>query len=198
MKGFRWVGKREGGITMIELIVTVAIIAILAATAVPALNSWLPNYRLKAAARDMYSSLQQAKVEAVRTRGECAVYFDVANSRYQRVGGGADGVCDGAPVGIPPVPQNDDVILSNVTIPDYKSGINYGNGNATQDVQGGGVPVTVNFGGNTFVRFNARGLPRETGYAYLTNSDGTAYAVGTPSNAGAIVLRKWFIDGTWE
>ncbi len=187
----------ENGLTLIEVINVLAIVSILIAISFPVIKSWLPNYRLRAAARDLYSNFQRAKLEAIRSSGECAVYFDSANSIYQIVGGGSDGICDGAPAGNPPIPQNDDELINYVSLPDYGSGVCYGNGSATRTVSGSGtLPQTVSYS-NKWVRFNTKGMAREMGYAYLTNSDGSAYSIGTPSTAGAIVMKKW-CGNLWE
>ena len=108
------------------------------------------------------------------------MYFDAANDRYQLIGGGVDGVCDGAPVGHPPVPQNDDVLLNNIKLSDYGSGVQFGCGNAKKTIPGAAIPpsVTVSYV-NDWVRFDSKGMAREMGYAYLTNINGKAFAVGT-------------------
>jgi len=186
MKKFGWVENKAAGFSMVELMVVIAVIAILGAVAVPAIINWLPDYRLKRAAKDLHSHLQQAKLQAVRSNGECAVFFNTANNTYQVVGGGANGIYDGNPV-----PQNDDVILNFTDLSGYGSAIGFGTGNATQTVPGGAVPATVSYG-ISGVRFNSRGQVRDLGYAYLANSDGAAHAVGTPTLAGAIWQRKWF------
>ncbi len=196
MGGQRNSGK-EKGLTLIEVINVLAIISMLFAISFPAIKSWLPYYKLRAAARDLYSNFQQAKLEAIRSNGECAVYFDSANDNYQIVTGGPDGICDGAPSGNPPIPQNDDELLNYVSLPDYGSGVRYGNGSATQTVSGSGaLPVTVSYS-NKWVRFNPKGMAREMGYAYLTNSDGSTYTIGTPSFAGVIVMKKW-VGNLWK
>lgn len=197
MRGCGRIGENKKGFSFVEMMTVVAIISILVVIAGPAIANWLPNYRLKAAARDLYSNLQQAKLVAIQTNGECAVYFDTVIGRYQIVSGGPDGVCNGPPDGYPPVPQNDDVLVNHVGLSHYGSGVRYGNGNATLTVPGSSaLPVTVSYA-NKWIRFNSKGMAREMGYAYLTNSDGTAYAVGTPSFAGAIVLKKWF-HNMWD
>lgn len=59
--------KRQKGFTLIEVIIVIAIIGILSAIAVPNFLSWLPNMRLKAASRDLYSHMMRAKMEAIKS-----------------------------------------------------------------------------------------------------------------------------------
>jgi len=64
-----------------ELMVVITIIAILAGVAIPAFMQWLPNMRLKAAARDLYGAAMLAKGEAVKRNKWCALSFN------QNIGG---------------------------------------------------------------------------------------------------------------
>lgn len=180
------------GMTVLEIMAVVAIISILSAIAFPTVLSLLPDYRLKAAVSDLYSNLQRAKQEAVRSNGECGVYFDASTNRYQVIAGGPDGVCDGPAAGIPPQPLNDDVLLNYIELSTYGSGVQYGSGMAEKTVPGAGIPpvATVSYV-NDRIRFDAKGMAREMGYTYLTNVNGSAFAVGTPSIAGSIVQKKW-------
>lgn len=60
-------GYRSGcGMTMIELLVTMSIVAIMAAMAVPAFNKMLTNNRAQAQAGLLFRSLNYARSEAVR------------------------------------------------------------------------------------------------------------------------------------
>jgi len=190
--------EAEDGLTIIEILMAMAVITILSGIAVPAFVQFLPDYRLSVAAGDLYANLQRAKHEAVRANGECAVYFDTEKGRYQLVSGGADGICDGAPAGTAPIPQNDDILLNCITLLNYGSGVRYGSGSATKTVPGQSIPPDpiVTYGNNR-VRFDAKGMVREMGYVYLTNINGKAYAIGTPSWAGAIVLKKW-LTCAWD
>ena len=58
--------SRSAGITLVEVMITVAIIAILAAVALPAFNNVILANRLAAGANELVGSLQVARSEAIR------------------------------------------------------------------------------------------------------------------------------------
>lgn len=64
------------GFTIVELLVAMVILAVLAAIAIPGFARWLPNYRLRQAARDMFSNFQLAKLTAIRRGSNCTVTFN--------------------------------------------------------------------------------------------------------------------------
>ena len=74
--------RGEGGVTLIELAVVMAIIAIMGLFMAPAIGEWLDNYRIRQAARDIASHLQLAKIRAISSRVEYRVRFDLSNDEY--------------------------------------------------------------------------------------------------------------------
>jgi len=93
------------GITLIELVIVMIIIAIGAVLIVPNIGAWLPNYRLKSAVRDICSTMRTAQIKAVSTNTVYRVEFDVAGGSYilqvQTTGGFKDdGVRQSLPQGI--------------------------------------------------------------------------------------------------
>ena len=63
------------GVTLIELIVVIVIIAIGAVLIAPNIGAWLPNYRLRSAARDIASTLRTAQMRAVSNNVDYQVFF---------------------------------------------------------------------------------------------------------------------------
>lgn len=59
-------GTTEKGFTLVEVMVVMAIIAILAFFAAPAVENFGPNMRLKRASRDLHTTLGKMKTEAIK------------------------------------------------------------------------------------------------------------------------------------
>jgi prepilin-type N-terminal cleavage/methylation domain-containing protein len=171
--------RADQGFTLLEVLVVMAIMAVLSAIAIPGFSRWLPNYRLKGAARDLYSNIQLAKMGAVKENGEWAVVFNTAGNSYQIVSGGADRTYS---------TTADNVVQKTVSLSDYGSGVSFGAGSSHPPVISGEVTA----GSSNPVIFNSRGFTAGINpvTAYLTNDRNTCYTVGTWA-CGGVVLRKW-------
>lgn len=69
--------RNSRGFTLLEIIVAIAIISILAGVGAFYANRYLPVYRLREATRDMISTLQDSRHEAIRRSDQCVVTFGV-------------------------------------------------------------------------------------------------------------------------
>ena len=179
---------RKDGFTLIELLVTSVVLGIMVAIAIPGFSSWLPNYRLKGAAREVYSNMQLARLGAIRGNTDWAIVFDagVTPGRYFICSDdGANDTWDG-----PPAVGGDDVAEKTVDLADYGNSVSYGHGSAT-------TPIDTTFGDDitytppdNVAVFNPRGTG-SNGYVYLQNNKNTTtYGVGT-LNSGVVRLLKW-------
>jgi Tfp pilus assembly protein FimT len=74
--------QKRSGFTLIQLTIVIALLAILIAVGVPNFLNWLPKYRLKSAARDLYSNLQLAKMTAIKANKDCRVNYYKNSDRY--------------------------------------------------------------------------------------------------------------------
>jgi type IV fimbrial biogenesis protein FimT len=166
---------RQAGLTLVELMIVIAVIAILAVSVAPSTIKSLPNYRAKASARDMISNFQKAKMEAVKRNTDVVITFitgayvpDGHVGSYtvfldDGSGGGiaGDGIQNGAELVLAQVNMPKNVSLYNTTFP----------GNLTG--------------------FNPRGLPTSgvaTYFALMRNNNSRHYRIAL-SPAGSIRLQ---------
>ena len=66
---------RNGGFTLVELMVTVAVLAIMAGLAVPSFQATINANRLTGSVNELVNALQTARMEAIRRNRRAAVCF---------------------------------------------------------------------------------------------------------------------------
>jgi prepilin-type N-terminal cleavage/methylation domain-containing protein len=71
--------RQDTGFSFLEVMVVMAIMAILSAIAIPGIIQWLPKHRVGVAARDVKSTLEFARSNAIKRNTEVRVDFDWAN-----------------------------------------------------------------------------------------------------------------------
>jgi prepilin-type N-terminal cleavage/methylation domain-containing protein len=83
--GKRLPGRKGGnrGLTVTELIITLALIAIVGAIATPSFNRMTVNGNLRSAARDIQGRIAYLKERAMADNTQYTFTFDKANNRYR-------------------------------------------------------------------------------------------------------------------
>lgn len=167
--------RSSKGFTIIEMMIVIAIIGILAAIAIPNFISWLPNYRLGSAARDVLSTMQLARLRAVRENANVVISFDTGNDSYRAFvdngeGGGTrnNEIRDGT-----------EKIIKNGQMP---AGVDLYN---------------ASFGGPT-TRFNSMGLPSGFLGSVSMKNDQNRYRRITVSSAGNSRIQKSTDGINWD
>jgi len=138
--------KTARGFTLIELIVVIALIAILTAIAVPSYQTFMVRSRLKGAARQVMSDLMNARMMAVSQNQKVKVHVENGGHTYEIW---SDANHDGA------VDDNEGV-------------------NISKDVQQDYYDVTLSTTSTTNdTIFNPRGAASQFGTVTVTNSAGS-------------------------
>jgi prepilin-type N-terminal cleavage/methylation domain-containing protein len=163
------------GFSLLELLFVLCIAGILATIATPVFSTWIPDYRLRGMAKELYADMHLAKMRSIKENAIYKIVFTTGgNESYSFKK--ADGTIE-------------KTVLFNPD--DSDSTVTFGFGDATKDAtKAGGSPPSdgVSYAGNT-ATFNPRGTGT-SGYVYLTNSKGSSYAIGTLSS-GVIHIKKW-------
>lgn len=194
----------KAGFSLIELIITMAIVTILMSIA--SFMAWqlLPNIRLKSAARDLFGNMQQARLLSVKNQITVAIVFDQPNNLYA--------LCTSSGADTDWTTLVDNSTEFTVTLADYKSEIAYGHGSL---LAGEEVDITKPFDDNITYSCDNTDLPPcdptianvllfqptgngLAGYVYLDHKDRdtNVIAVGTTTSGKVTLQRRQ--GGVWK
>lgn len=67
--------RNKSGFTILEVLVVIVMLSVMMGIGFNYITGWLPNFRARSAARDVFSNLQSARMAAIKTHKRCTVTF---------------------------------------------------------------------------------------------------------------------------
>lgn len=193
----------NSGLTLIELMVVLTMLAIVITVAAPSFSGFLQESRTKSGARAVAVSIQTARLKAISGNRRCFIdfapgsltpadsFFTIwldsnGNQAYDT------GEIDSTRLALTETKSG----FSGFMLP---YGVSFGVGGAVPPTTGpeaGAIPADgVDFGGSDRAWFNSRG-EGTAGSVFLTGENGSNYAV-TVSTLGAVRTWRWE-DNQWK
>ncbi len=175
--------NNEQGLTIVELITTMAVLAIIISTAVPNFTAWKINYQIRSESQRVHMTLLSARMTAIKNNNDVVITFLPASHTYTILDDtNSDGIADtGEPL--------KSLALEN----DVRFGFN---GPSITDMDNNTVTETVKMGPSDIVTFDGRGQASLSGVLFLIHEDD--YPVGNDRLRGISVIQATGAAELWE
>lgn len=176
----------QGGFTLAETVMVLAVMGILMVVAIPNFSKWKEKHEINGQAQKVYFDLMLARTSAVRNNNNVRVTFNTTSHTYT-VHNDTDS--DGAQDGGEAVKSG--VLENNIKFA-YNAGIT--------DIDGNTVSAPVSFGGSQTVIFDSRGQSSASGSVFLLHAsdigstNDRARCVSVLQATGAV--DYWSYDGS--
>jgi prepilin-type N-terminal cleavage/methylation domain-containing protein len=147
--------KRENrGFSLIELIIAMALVAIVAAIAVPQLQRYSTNADLKTAAREMSGDFSAAKQMAVANNLDYRIAIDVAGNSYTLLRADTAAVVwTKSPASYGPGASIDSTTFGGAAINFQRRGTASNGRIILRNARGSTATITTNITGRTYVQY---------------------------------------------
>jgi prepilin-type N-terminal cleavage/methylation domain-containing protein len=167
---------QQSGFSIIEVLVGLAIFAIVAGFSVPNVQQWMRNYRLKSAVMDLHSNMQLAKAGAIKDNRPWKIQFNAAGT--YTVIQCLTNTCETGTAG------TDYRVSKTVNLATA-----YGNEALFKH------PTSSIIADQNPLAFSGSGLTDPAGHAYISNrTNSSYYRIGTRFIAAGIRVERW--DGS--
>ncbi len=180
--------KSQKGFTLTEVMVVLAMIAIMVSIAIPNIVEWMPRIRVNSCARELASEMHLARMTAVRENNNYLIQFNAGNNTYTIIDDdNNNNVQDGA--------ETSRTINISVSC----LGIGYGSAGNPDGVLNENPIVNISYNtiANT-VSFASRGIINENGAVYLIPANdiapGRRDRMRAVSTTVAGRIRVWSYD----